>query len=137
MKDLAKLRKGSPGPSLVTAPTAQNSDPEAHVDALVAHPAVFRFAFALCLAFIVPAWCDRLANRFHFDDSHVVVNNLFLRDLAHAPRFFVDARTFSSLPANATYRPLTTLSLALDYGLAGGLSSRVFHASQILLLFLL
>jgi len=89
---------------------------------------------ALCLAIIVTAWANTLPNGFHFDDSHVVVNNLFVRDLAHVPRYFVDARTFSSLPANATYRPLTTLSLAIDYRLAGGLSSRAFHASQILLL---
>jgi tetratricopeptide (TPR) repeat protein len=86
------------------------------------------------VALILAAWANTLPNGFHFDDSHVVVNNLFVRDLSHVPRYFVDARTFSSLPANATYRPLTTLSLAIDYGLAGGLSSRVFHASQILLL---
>src|SRR5262249_13635559 len=55
----------------------------------------------------------------------------------HAPLYFRDARTFSSLPANQTYRPLTTLSLALDYRLAGGLSSRVFHTTQVLLLTLL
>jgi tetratricopeptide (TPR) repeat protein len=88
----------------------------------------------VCLVVVFVAWANTLPNGFHFDDSHVVVNNLFLRDLAHVPRYFVDARTFSSLPANATYRPLTTLSLAIDYRLAGGLSSRVFHATQILLL---
>jgi tetratricopeptide (TPR) repeat protein len=99
--------------------------------------ALYRFATAACFVLIVLTWLNTLPNGFHFDDSHVVVNNLFLRDLAHAPRFFVDARTFSSLPANATYRPLTTLSLALDYRLAKGLSSQVFHATQILLLLLL
>ena len=99
-----------------------------------ASSAVLALAAACCLALIVGAWANTLPNGFHFDDSHVVVNNLFLRDLAHVPRYFMDARTFSSLPANATYRPLTTLSLALDYRLAGGLSSRVFHLSQILLL---
>jgi tetratricopeptide (TPR) repeat protein len=83
---------------------------------------------------IVATWANTLPNGFHFDDSHYIVNNLFIRDLAHAPQYFRDARTFSSLPANQTYRPLTTLSLALDYHLAGGLSSRVFHRTQILLL---
>ncbi|HEX7253020.1 MAG TPA: tetratricopeptide repeat protein [Thermoanaerobaculia bacterium] len=96
--------------------------------------AAFALSAAFCLALIIATWANSLSNGFHFDDSHVVVNNLFLRDLSHAPRFFVDARTFSSLPANATYRPLTTLSLAIDYRLAGGLSSRFFHATQILLL---
>src|SRR5262249_24594581 len=94
-------------------------------------------AAILCLTVIVATWWNTLPNGFHFDDNHVVVNNLFLRDLSHVPRFFVDARTFSSLPANATYRPLITLSLALDYRLAGGLSSRLFHTTQILLLILL
>lgn len=99
--------------------------------------AVFPFAAAICLAAVLATWANTLPNGFHFDDSHYIVNNLFIRDLAHAPLYFRDARTFSSLPANQTYRPLTTLSLALDYRLAGGLSSRVFHTTQILLLTLL
>lgn len=99
--------------------------------------AAFLLAAAICLALILATWANTLPNGFHFDDSHYIVNNLFIRDLAHAPLYFRDARTFSSLPANQTYRPLTTLSLALDYRLAGGLSSRVFHTTQILLLTLL
>jgi protein O-mannosyl-transferase len=97
----------------------------------------FPLAAAACLALILATWANTLPNGFHFDDSHYIVNNLFIRDLSHAPLYFRDARTFSSLPANQTYRPLTTLSLALDYRLAGGLSSRVFHTTQILLLTLL
>jgi len=99
--------------------------------------ALFPLAVAACLILILATWANSLSNGFHFDDGHVIVNNLFLRDLAHLPLYFRDARTFSCLPANASYRPMTTLSLALDYRLGGGLSGRFFHASQILFLLLL
>ena len=78
-------------------------------------------ATVACLGLILAAYSNFFANSFHFDDSHVLETNLYVRSLANAPRFFTDASTFSSLPANATYRPLTTLSLAVDYALAGGL----------------
>jgi tetratricopeptide (TPR) repeat protein len=99
--------------------------------------AAFSFAAVICLALVLATWANTLPNGFHFDDIHYIVNNLFIRDMANAPHYFRDARTFSSIPANQTYRPLTTLSLALDYRLAGGLSSRVFHTTQIVLLVLL
>ena len=53
-------------------------------------------------------------------------NNLFIRDLRNLPRFFADARTFSSLPANQSYRPVVTSTLAIDYAL-GGPNPAVFH----------
>ena len=77
------------------------------------------------------AYSNFFDNGFHFDDSHVLVENLFVRSLRNAPRFFTDASTFSKLPANAAYRPLVASSLALDYALAEGLHPRAFHASQL------
>ena len=77
---------------------------------------------ALCsaaVALIVAAYSNSFGNAFHFDDSHVVEGNLYIRSLANVPRFFHDASTFSSLPANATYRPLVTATLAFDYWVAG------------------
>src|SRR5215213_5177932 len=99
--------------------------------------AVFVLAALLCLGLIAAAYSNFFANAFHFDDLHVLVNNLFLRDLGNTGRFFTDARTGSSLPANAAYRPLVTLSLALDYHRAGGLRPEPFHATQLALLSLL
>lgn len=99
--------------------------------------AVFVLAALLCLGLIAAAYAGFFANAFHFDDAHVLVNNLFLRDLGNAGHFFTDARTGSSLPANAAYRPLVTLSLALDYQRAGGLRPEPFHATQLALLALL
>src|SRR5436190_20704642 len=90
-----------------------------------------------CFGLILAAYSNFFHNAFHFDDSHVLETNLYVRSLTNAPRFFTDASTFSSLPANATYRPLTTLSLAVDYALAGGLRPAVYHASQLFFLVVL
>jgi len=94
----------------------------------------FAAACAAAIVLIVAAYANSLDNAFHFDDSHVVESNLFLRSLGNVPRFFTDPNTFSSLPQNATYRPLVTLSLALDYAWGGGLAPRAFHVTQIVLL---
>lgn len=94
------------------------------------------FFLAYCAAaviLIVAAYANSLDNSFHFDDFHVIETNAAIRSLANVPRFFTDAHTFSSLPQNATYRPLVTLSLALDYA-RGGLNPRPYHETQIALL---
>lgn len=83
---------------------------------------------------IVAAYANSLHNDFHFDDSHVIVNNVYIRSLRNIPLFFTDAHTFSSLPSNATYRPLVTLSYAIDYAAGRGLDPVAFHVTQIALL---
>ncbi len=82
------------------------------------------------------AYANSLDNSFHFDDSHVIESNAYLRSLRNVPLFFKDAHTFSSLPQNSTYRPLVTLSLALDYARGHGLAPRQFHITQIALMLL-
>ncbi|HVR38430.1 MAG TPA: tetratricopeptide repeat protein [Thermoanaerobaculia bacterium] len=94
----------------------------------------FLLACAAAIALIVAAYANSLDNSFHFDDSHVIENNLYIRSLDNVPKFFTDAHTFSSLPQNATYRPLVTLSLALDYARGHGLAPRAFHVTQLALL---
>jgi tetratricopeptide (TPR) repeat protein len=97
----------------------------------------FALAAALCLGLLLAAYSNFYGNAFQFDDSHVVVNNLYLRSLDHVLGFFTDARTGSALPTNQNYRPLVTLTLALDYRLAHGLAPGPFHADQLVeLLFL-
>jgi Flp pilus assembly protein TadD len=93
----------------------------------------FLAACAAAIALVLAAYAGSLDNSFHFDDSHVIENNLYIRGLEHVPRYFTDAHTFSSLPQNATYRPLVTLSLALDYA-RGALDPRPYHVTQIALL---
>jgi Flp pilus assembly protein TadD len=95
----------------------------------------FLAACVAAIALVFAAYAGSLDNSFHFDDSHVIENNLYIRSLDHVPQYFTDAHTFSSLPQNATYRPLVTLSLALDYA-RGGLRPRPYHVTQIALLLL-
>lgn len=72
-------------------------------------------------------------NSFHFDDSHAVVNNPYVRDWRSIPTLFTDATTFSSLPQNQSYRPLITTSLAIDYWLGGNqMTPLMFHVSTFL-----
>lgn len=89
---------------------------------------------AVALAFVLGAYSNSFNNEFHFDDSHVVQNNLFIRSTGNIPLFFRYATTFSSQPLNATYRPLVSTTLAIDYWLGGGLNPRQFHLSQLAML---
>jgi protein O-mannosyl-transferase len=83
----------------------------------------------VAIAAVFAAYANHFHNSFHFDDSHTIVENVYIRDLHNIPRFFTDASTFSSLPANQTWRPIVSMSLALDYKLARGLNPFWFHAS--------
>src|SRR5271154_498028 len=92
-------------------------------------PRFFWLAVIIGLAAIFAAYANHFHNSFHFDDAHTVVNNIYIRNLHNIPRFFTDATTFSSLPANQTWRPIVSLSLAIDYKLAHGANPLWFHIS--------
>ena len=79
------------------------------------------------------AYANSFENGFHFDDFHTVVDNPATRSLKNIPRFFADATTFSVLPANRTYRPMVSASLALDYALGRGYTPVWFHVSTFVL----
>ena len=106
----------------------------------------FRTA-ALCLGLALvtlAAYSNHFGNAFHFDDFHTITGNIFVRDLHNIPRFFTGAALSSSTPDAATYRPVTSASLALDYWLGGGFDPFWFHLStflwfevQLILMFLL
>jgi hypothetical protein len=91
---------------------------------------MYRIACALALATLIGAYANHFHNAFHFDDDHTIENNVYIRDLRNIPRFFVDPQTFSSLPANQSYRPLLTTTLAVDYRLGGGLNTTAFHITS-------
>jgi tetratricopeptide (TPR) repeat protein len=93
----------------------------------------YALAAAAAIAIVVGAYWNSLDNAFHFDDAHVVENNLYIRSLKNVPRFFTDATTFSSIRSHASYRPLLSATLAVDYWI-GGLSPRPYHRTQIALL---
>ncbi len=81
---------------------------------------------AVLTAGIAIAYSNHFENGFHFDDSHVIEQNLNIRSLASIPKFFTDATTFSALPANQSYRPVLTTLFAIAYR-AGGGSPAWFH----------
>lgn len=89
--------------------------------------------FMLLLGVVVAlVYATHFENAFQFDDSHSIVDNPHIRDLSFIPQFFVDARTFGTLPQNQQYRPLVSTSLAIDYWLGGGLRPTMFHISTFL-----
>lgn len=85
----------------------------------------YRFIFFFLALTLV--YLNHFDNGFHFDDTHCVENNLFIRDIKNLPKFFTDATTFSSLPANQGYRPLMTTFFSIDYFLGDGLNPVNFH----------
>jgi len=92
----------------------------------------------LIIVLIVVAliYSNHFRNPFHFDDAHTIESNMMIRDLGNTSNFFTDATTFSSNPTNQSYRPLITLSFAIDYYLAGGLNPVYFHADMMLVFLL-
>lgn len=87
------------------------------------------FLFSITLALIFTAYSNHFYNDFHFDDSHVIQNNIYIQNLKNIPAFFTDARLISSLPSNQQYRPMVATTLAIDYWLAHGLNPFWFHVS--------
>jgi tetratricopeptide (TPR) repeat protein len=93
-------------------------------------PALLLLAVLVAVAL---AYANHFQNGFHFDDAHTVVDNPYIRSLANLPRFFTDPTTFSVLPANRTWRPLVSASLAFDYWLGSGYVPGFFHLSTFLI----
>jgi tetratricopeptide (TPR) repeat protein len=85
---------------------------------------------------VVAVYANHFQNGFHFDDSHTVVDNPYIRSLHNLPAFFRDTSTFSVLPANRTYRPFVSVSLAVDYALGHGYNPFWFHLSTFLVFLL-
>jgi Flp pilus assembly protein TadD len=91
-------------------------------------PVKKKYVFVLiALLMVGAAYANSFESEFHFDDSHTVVDNPAIRSLRNIPRFFTDATTFSVLPANRTYRPVVSTTLALDYAMGHGYKPVWFH----------
>ena len=93
----------------------------------------FLVVWILALVALIATYSNHFRNEFHFDDSHAIQNNLYIRSVRNISRFFTDPRTFSALPANQSYRPLVTTTLAIDYRLAKGLNPWMFHVTSFVL----
>lgn len=81
------------------------------------------------LAMLTAAYWNHFGNGFHFDDSHAIVDNIYIRNIQNIPAFFSHPEMFSSSPAHWGMRPLVTTTLAIDYWLGGGLDPFYFQLS--------
>jgi tetratricopeptide (TPR) repeat protein len=109
-----------------------------------ASPNRIRLWYGALAAVLIAAYANHFQNGFHFDDFHTIVNNPFIRELGNIRRFFTDPTIFSIYPDHATWRPMVSTSLAVDYWLGHSLDPFYFHLStflwygvQLLLMFLL
>jgi tetratricopeptide (TPR) repeat protein len=92
-----------------------------------------RISLFIMVALCILTYVNHFENAFHFDDSHVVQNNAYIRSLKNIPLFFKDGSTSSTLPQNQSYRPVVSTSLAFDYWLGGGYDLFFFHLSSFIL----
>ena len=83
-------------------------------------------------ALLAAAYANHFHNGFHFDDSHAIQDNTYVRSLSHIPRYFTDATTFSVLPLNQSYRPILQTTFAIDYWLGGGYKPLAFQIDTFL-----
>lgn len=93
---------------------------------LNSRPFIFGFSVALVILLTAVYW-NHFDNGFHFDDSHTIVSNSYIREVGNIPLFFQDARTTSTLPPNQAYRPMVTSLNAIDFWFTGTIEPKVFH----------
>jgi Flp pilus assembly protein TadD len=88
-------------------------------------------ALGMLLSALLITYSNHFQNTFHFDDVHVVQSNIFIQSLENIPLFFKDPSTYSSVSRNQQYRPMVSVSLAIDYWLAKGPAPFWYHASTL------
>jgi tetratricopeptide (TPR) repeat protein len=96
----------------------------------------FWWAVLIMMVLCTITYSNHFQNDFHFDDSHTIQNNVYIRNIHNIPLFFTDGSTSSTLPQNQSYRPVVTTSLAIDYWLGGGYYLFFFHLDTFLLFLL-
>lgn len=87
------------------------------------------FSSFLLALLTLGVYANHFDNAFHFDDFHTIVNNAHVHTLGDPLKFFRDPAAFSVLTTHQVFRPIVSLSLALDFHLSGGAHPRWFHIS--------
>lgn len=78
-------------------------------------------------------YINSISGEFIWDDQSFVADNISIRSLRNFPQFFTDNKTGATGElANDVYRPITTLSYAIDYAI-WGLNSFGYHLTNIIL----
>ena len=86
---------------------------------------------AAVIALISFTWTGYISNSFHSDDTHTIVENTSIRPDYPLGRIFTSTRATSSRPEYAAYRPLTTLTYALDTRFNGTADPVVFQLDSV------
>ncbi len=73
------------------------------------------FQVSLLILVTVAIFVNTLQNDFIWDDSFLIETNDYIRDLKNVPYFFTPGYWNAHHPFAGQYRPLRTVSLALDY----------------------
>jgi protein O-mannosyl-transferase len=89
----------------------------------------FILTVILLFAILLISYSNHFQNTFHFDDSHAIQSNPYIRSLDNLPKFLYSPEMFSSLPSHWGLRPLVSMSLAIDYWIGGGLNPFYFQLS--------
>lgn len=95
------------------------------------YPLLSSLVVIVLLAFI--AYGASINNGFVWDDETLIVDNPFVRDLSRWTAYFTEAESVSNVPAlSRMYRPLQTLSFALDAAIWGSWAGG-YHLTSLLL----
>jgi tetratricopeptide (TPR) repeat protein len=93
-------------------------------------------SFLFLFVVVTLIYANHFHNSFHFDDSHTIENNPYIRNIKNIPLFFKDGTTSSVLPQNQSYRPLVSTTLAIDYWIGKGYNLFYFHLSTFIVFLL-
>ncbi|MEI6584790.1 MAG: tetratricopeptide repeat protein [Sediminibacterium sp.] len=91
-------------------------------------PKLLALALLLFSIFLL-SYSNHFNNTFHFDDSHTIEDNPYIKNINNCAKFFYTPQMFSTLPSHWGLRPIVSVSLAVDYWLAGELNPFYFHLS--------
>jgi len=86
-----------------------------------------------CALALLPAllYANTLGNSFQYDDTHFIVNNLYVHSLSGIGHFFVSSNLISNVPLSG-YRPLTMGSFVLNYAVNGA-SPMGYHLVNVMI----
>lgn len=89
--------------------------------------------FFLLLIAVTITYFSSLNNSFHYDDSHMIIENESLHSLQNIPKFFYDKSSYSGKNiGTGNYRPLLFVSYALSYKLGDGKPSAFIAGNLVL-----
>lgn len=99
--------------------------------------------WATLLFILLLTYINILPNKLFFDDEELIYKNVFVQDLSYIPKYFTSNMIAGAGKISNMYRPILTLSFAVDYLLwkdnpiGYHLTSIFLHGANTILIFLL